>query len=107
MEMINMVKHKGQAHEYIMTEVRAKRLKNIGYDLKCSKCKKDLVIGDRVIHKRKRIYHINCWNNIWMDVPDELSSEEEFYIEHGYYPNSSTIASSTIPVSTIPIVSNS
>ena len=99
MEMINMVKHKGQAHEYIMTEVRAKRLKNIGYDLKCSKCREPIVIGDRVIHKRKRIYHINCWNNIWMDIPDDLSPEEEFYIEYGYYP--STI-SSTITVSTIP-----
>jgi hypothetical protein len=105
MEMMNMVKHKGMAHEYVMNEVRAKRLRNIGYDLKCSKCRKDLVIGDRVIHKRKRVYHINCWNNIWMDVPDELSPEEEFYIEHGYYPDSSTILStiSPIPSSTIPL----
>jgi hypothetical protein len=102
MEMMNMVKHKGMAHEYVMNEVRAKRLRNIGYDLKCSKCRKDLVIGDRVIHKRKRIYHIKCWENIWMDIQDELSPEEEFYIEHGYYPDSSTTTPSTIPVSTIP-----
>jgi hypothetical protein len=102
MEMIIMVKHKGMAHEYVMNEVRAKRLRNIGYDLKCSKCRKDLVIGDRVIHKRKRIYHISCWNNIWIDISDDLSPNEEFYIEYGYYPDSSTITSSTISVSTIP-----
>jgi len=93
-----MVKHKGQAHEYIMTEVRAKRLKNIGYDLKCSKCKELIVIGDRVIHKRKRIYHIQCWENIWMDIQDDLSREEEFYIEYGYYPStiSSTISTNIL-----------
>ena len=51
------------------------------------------------MHKRKRIYHIECWEQIWIDLPDDLSLEEEFYIEYGYYP--STI-SSTITVSTIP-----
>jgi hypothetical protein len=101
-----MVKHKGQAHEYEMNEFRAKRLQNIGYDLKCSKCREPIVIGDRVIHKRKRIYHINCWNNIWMDIEDNLSPEEEFYVEYGYYAStiSTTITSSTIfpiPSSTI------
>jgi hypothetical protein len=98
MEMINMVKHKGQAHEYVMDEVRAKRLKNIGYDLKCSKCREPIVIGDRVIHKRKRIYHLECWKNVWMDIQDDFSLEEEFYIEHGYYPDSSTIPSTISPI---------
>jgi hypothetical protein len=91
-----------------MDEVRARRLKNIGYDLRCSKCKEPIVIGDRVMHKRKRIYHIQCWNNIWMDIPDELSPEEAFYVEYGYYAStiSTTITSSTIspiPSSTIPM----
>jgi hypothetical protein len=76
----------------------------VGYDLKCSKCRESIVIGDRVIHKRKRIYHIQCWENIWMEIQEDLSPDEEFYIEHGYYPNSSTLPStiSPIPSSTIP-----
>jgi hypothetical protein len=101
--MINMVKHKGQAHEYIMTEVRAKRLKNIGYDLKCSKCREPIVIGDRVMHKRKRIYHIQCWEQIWLDIPD-LDPEDEFFLEYGYYPE--TISSSTVPSTISPIPSS-
>jgi hypothetical protein len=100
-----MVEHKGQAREYIMDEKRMKKLKNRGYDLKCFRCDKPITIGDRIMHKRKRIYHIECWEQIWIDLPDDLSPDEEFYIEYGYYL--STIASSTISVSTIPIVSNS
>jgi hypothetical protein len=95
-----MVEHKGQAREYIMDEKRMKRLKNRGYDLKCFRCDKPITIGDRIMHKRKRIYHIECWEQIWTDLPDDLSPEDEFYIEYGYYP-SSTI-SSTISLSTIP-----
>jgi hypothetical protein len=93
-----MVKHKGQAHEYIMTEVRAKRLQNIGYDLKCAKCRKPIIVGSIVMHKRKKIYHIDCWNQLWIELP-ELDPEDEFFLEFGYYP---TIPlSSTIPT-TIP-----
>jgi hypothetical protein len=95
-----MVEHKGQAREYIMDEKRMKRLKNRGYDLKCFRCDKPITIGDRIMHKRRRIYHIECWEQIWIDLPDDLSPEDEFYIEYGYYP-SSTI-SSTISLSTIP-----
>jgi hypothetical protein len=83
-----------------MNEKRMKRLKNLGYDLKCFRCERPIVIGDHVMHKRKKIYHYQCWEQIWIDLPDDLSPEDEFYIEHGYYP-SSTI-SSTISLSTIP-----
>jgi hypothetical protein len=89
-----MVKHESQAREYIMNEARMKRLKNLGYDLRCFRCDKPITIGDRVMHKRKRIYHIQCWEQIWLDIPD-LDPEDEFFLEHGYYP------SSTIPT-TIP-----
>ena len=102
-----MVKHKGMAHEYILDEARSKKLKNIGYDLVCSKCGKPLVVGEKVMHKRRRIYHIDCWNQIWIDIPDNLSPEDEFYVEYGYYAStiSTTIISSTIPIpsSTIPM----
>jgi hypothetical protein len=86
-----MVEHKGQAREYIMNEKRMKRLKNLGYDLKCFRCERPIVIGDHVMHKRKKIYHYQCWEQIWIDLPDDLSPEEEF----GYY--SETISSSSIP----------
>jgi len=93
-----MVEHKGQAREYIMDETRMKRLKNRGYDLKCFRCDKPITMGDRIIHKRKRIYHIECWEQIWIDLPDDLSQEDEFFIEYGYYPDSSTIPSTISPI---------
>ena len=98
-----MVEHKGQAREYIMDEKRMKRLKNRGYDLKCFRCDKPITIGDRIMHKRRRIYHIQCWEQIWLDIPD-LDPEDEFFLEHGYYPE--TISSSTIPSTISPIPSS-
>jgi hypothetical protein len=53
------------------------------------------------MHKRKKIYHYQCWEQIWLDIPD-LDPEDEFFLEFGYYPNNSTTILSTIPVSTIP-----
>jgi hypothetical protein len=98
-----MVEHKGQAREYIMNEKRMKRLKNLGYDLKCFRCERPIVIGDHVMHKRKKIYHYQCWEQIWLDIPD-LDPEDEFFIEYGFYPTSSSFTtSSTISPSTITI----
>jgi hypothetical protein len=87
-----MVEHKGQAREYVIDETRMKRLKNRGYDLKCFRCDKPITIGDRIMHKRRRIYHIQCWEQIWIDLPDDLSPEDEFSIEYGH--SSSTISTS-------------
>jgi hypothetical protein len=34
---------------------------------------------------------------MFIDIPDNLDPEDEFFIEYGYYPTSSTLNPSSIP----------
>ena len=102
MEMSVMKKKQGISYYTLTEEVIRRRLSPHSIPLECVKCRRELYIGNRVVRKRRKLYHQECYENTFLDIPDELDYEEEFYIEYGYYPDSSTIASSTIPVSTIP-----
>jgi len=92
---------------YILTEsVLRQRYLTRGWNLPliCYVCNKEIKIGDRIVRKRRKVYHEMCYENTFLDIPDELDYEEEFYIEYGYYPTSSSITtSSTISPSTITI----
>jgi hypothetical protein len=92
--------------KYTLTEsVLKQRYLTRGWNLPliCYVCNKEIKIGDRIVRKRRKVYHEMCYENTFLDIPDELDYEEEFYIQHGYYPDSSTIPStiSPIPSSTI------
>jgi hypothetical protein len=89
---------------YTLTErVLKQRYLKRGWNLPlvCYKCGRVINIGEKIVRKRSKVYHEACYEATFIDLPD-LDSEDEFFIEFGYYPNSSTIAPSTIPVSTIP-----
>ena len=89
---------------YLLTEDVLKRrflCRGFKLPLVCSKCSGTINVGDTIIRKRRKVYHQECWINSFIDLPD-LDPEDEFFIEFGYYPNNSTIASSTISLSTIP-----
>jgi hypothetical protein len=82
---------------YILTEsVLKQRYLKRGWNLPliCYLCNKEIKIGDRIVRKRSKVYHEACYEATFLDIPD-LDPEDEFFLEHGYYP------SSTIPT-TIP-----
>jgi hypothetical protein len=100
MEMSVMKKKQGLSYYTLTEEIIRRRLLPHSIPLECVMCRRELHIGDKVVRKRRKLYHQECYENTFIDLPDELDYEEEFYIEYGYYP-SSTI-SSTISLSTIP-----
>jgi hypothetical protein len=85
---------------YTLTErIIKQRLSPHSIALECVVCRRELHIGDKVVRKRRKIYHQECWENTFIDLPDELDPDEEFYIEYGFYPTSSSITtSSTITI---------
>jgi hypothetical protein len=85
---------------YILTEeIVKRRLSPHSISLTCSKCGKEIKIGQEIVRKRRKLYHLSCWNSMWLDIPDNLSTEEQFYVEQGFYPTTITTFS-TIPVDT-------
>jgi len=85
---------------YVLTEnVLKRRFLSRGFQLPlvCSKCNGTISIGDTIIRKRRKVYHQECWDSMFIDIPDNLDPEDEFYIEYGYYPTSSTLNPSSIP----------
>jgi hypothetical protein len=105
MEMSVMKKKQGLSYYTLTEEIIRRRLLPHSIPLECVVCRRELHIGDKVVRKRRKLYHQECYENTFLDIPDNLDPEEEFYIEYGYYPSFTT--SSTILLSTIPIVSNS
>jgi hypothetical protein len=86
---------------YILTEdVLKRRFLSRGFKLPlvCSKCNGTINIGDSIIRKRRKVYHQECWENSFIDIPDNLDSADEFFIEYGFYPTSSITTSSTITI---------
>jgi len=90
---------------YILTEsVLKQRYLKRGWNLPlvCYKCGRVINIGEKIVRKRSKIYHETCYEATFLDIPD-LDPEDEFFIEYGFYPTSSSFTtSSTIP-STITI----
>jgi hypothetical protein len=87
---------------YTLTErIIKQRLSPHSIPLQCVVCRRELHVGDKVVRKRRKLYHQTCYEATFLDIPD-LDPEDEFFLEFGYYPNNSTTVLSTIPVSTIP-----
>jgi hypothetical protein len=67
-----------------------------------------LQIGDSIVRKRRKLYHRTCWENSFIDIPEDILDEEDLrLIENGSIPVSSTfsitttISNNTIPSNTI------
>jgi hypothetical protein len=67
-----------------------------------------LQVGDNIVRKRRKLYHRTCWENSFIDIPDDILEPEDIqYIETGSIPVSSTfsitttISNNTIPSNTI------
>jgi hypothetical protein len=95
MEMINMKKKQGISFYTLTGEIIKRRILPHSIPLECYKCCKELHIGDKVVRKRRKIYHQECYENMFINLPDNLDADEEFYIEFGYYPTSSSITTSS------------
>jgi hypothetical protein len=90
-----MVTKKGQVYVCILDDRRIKRLSGLGYKLECIVCHIPFNREETIVHKGKRLYHPQCWEIVWHDIPDNILDKEDIYfIEYGDYP--STI-STTIP----------
>jgi hypothetical protein len=89
---------------YTLTEkIIKQRLFPHSIPLQCVVCRRELHVGDKVVRKRRKLYHQTCYEATFLDIPD-LDPEDEFFIEYGFYPTSSSITtSSTISPSTITI----
>jgi hypothetical protein len=99
MEMSVMKKKQGLSYYTLTEEIIRRRLLPHSIPLECVMCRRELHIGDRVVRKRRKLYHQECYENTFIDLPDELDPDEEFYIEYGFYPTSSSITtSSTITI---------
>jgi len=108
MEMMNMVKKKTLVYVVTLDDRRIKRLTRLGYRLECIVCHTPFNKGETILHKGKRLYHPQCWELVWYDIPDNILDENDLhFIEYGEYSNitsSSTISTiSPIPSSTIPL----
>jgi hypothetical protein len=97
-----MKKKQGLSYYTLTEEIIRRRLLPYSIPLECVVCNKQLHIGDRVVRKRRKLYHQECYENTFIDLPDELDYEEEFYIQYGYYPSTISSTISPIPSSTIP-----
>ena len=87
-EVMHMVKKKGLVYEFVLDERRIKRLQNLGYAIECFLCRIPFNKGETVIHKGKRLYHPQCWEIVWHDIPDDILDENDIYfIESGDYPS--------------------
>jgi hypothetical protein len=68
-------------------------------------CGGTLQVGDNIVRKRRKLYHRTCWENSFLDIPEDILDEEDLrLIENGSIPVSSTfsITTSTISNNTIP-----
>jgi hypothetical protein len=88
-------------------EILRKRILPYSITLVCSKCGRDIKLGEFIIRKRRKLYHQKCFNSMQIDVPDTILDEEElFFIEHGYFPStiSPAVTISDHAINTIPVI---
>jgi hypothetical protein len=86
-------------------EVIKRRFARYDLELKCCICGGTLQIGDNVVRKRRKLYHQTCWENSFLDIPDDILDEEDLrLIEDDSIPTSTSfsITSGSIPFNTIP-----
>jgi len=91
---------------YTLTEdIIRKRIARYNLELRCYLCGGTLQVGDNIVRKRRKLYHRTCWENSFLDIPEDILDEEDLcLIENGSIPISSSlsITSTNIPFNTIP-----
>jgi hypothetical protein len=78
--------------------------------LRCSICGRAFELNEKIVRRRKKLYHLSCFNNSIFDISDDVLDAEDILLIEGYYANSSTINTSISSISTtvsvtIPILS--
>jgi hypothetical protein len=94
---------------YVLSEdIIRRRIKRYNLELRCYLCGGTLQVGDSIVRKRRKLYHRTCWENSFLDIPEDILDEEDLrLIENGSIPVSSTfsitttISNNTIPSNTI------
>jgi len=71
--------------------------------LECQICRRSFKLGDQIVRRRRKLYHLSCFNNSIFDISDDiLTPEEEYLVENGFYPdeqmNSITLSSISISI---------
>jgi hypothetical protein len=80
----------------------SRRIARYNIQLKCCICGGTLRVGDSVVRKRRKMYHQTCWENSFLDIPDDILEPEDIqYIETGSIP-----VSSTLPITTSTILTS-
>lgn len=80
-------------------EILRKRILPYSITLVCSKCGRDIKLGEFIIRKRRKLYHEACFNSMQIDVENSILDEaDQFFIEHGSFPD--TISSAIPAVNT-------
>jgi hypothetical protein len=103
-----MKKKQGISYYTLTEEIIRRRLSPHSIPLECVKCGLDLKIGDRIVRRRRLLYHEKCYENTFIDIPDEVLNQEDLdYIEHGEYSEITSSSTLTVPsISTIPTTIN-
>jgi hypothetical protein len=71
--------------------------------VECQICRRSFKLGDQIVRRRRKLYHLVCFNRSIFDIDDDiLTPQEKYFVEFGFFPNEqiNTIPSS-IPMQTI------
>jgi hypothetical protein len=86
---------------YTLTEsVLKQRYLKRGWNLPlvCYKCGRVINIGERIVRKRRKVYHESCYDSMFLDIPEISDDEDLEFIKSGNISVSSSISiTSTIP----------
>jgi hypothetical protein len=100
-----MAPKQGLTYYTLTEEVIRKRIARYNLDLRCVLCGGTLQVGDNIVRKRRKLYHRTCWENSFIDIPDDILEPEDIqYIETGSIPVSSGFSittGSTIPLNSL------
>ena len=98
-----MTPKQGLTYYTLTEEIIRKRIARYNLELKCCICGGTLQIVDNIVRKRRKLYHRTCWENSFIDIPEDILDEEDLRL----IENGSIGVSSTFPVttSTIPTIS--
>ncbi|MEM3714055.1 MAG: hypothetical protein QXF82_03810, partial [Nitrososphaeria archaeon] len=61
-----------------------RRLEKIG---KCNYCSRPFQLGEQFIQVGHNKYHLECFNKAFLEVPDDFTPEETYFIEYGTIPS--------------------
>ena len=65
--------------------------------LECQICRRSFKLGDQIVRRRKKLYHLECFNNSIFDIDDSILDPQDIaLIEFGTIPTSTISSTITI-----------